>query len=76
MFAFWLGTLPALLLAGASAARLNRCKAQPRYRRLAGVIMIVFGLIALSLPFLHTGGGEGDSHHHASTLDLLASEPD
>lgn len=69
MFAFWLGTLPALLLAGASAARLNHWKARPQYRRVAGAIMIAFGLIALSLPLLHTGGGGDDAHHHVSTTN-------
>ena len=76
MFAFWLGTLPALLLAGASAERLNRWKAQPQYRRVAGAVMIVFGLIALSLPLLHTGDAGSSPHHHASTVELAAGETD
>ncbi|HNP62922.1 MAG TPA: sulfite exporter TauE/SafE family protein [Woeseiaceae bacterium] len=68
MFAFWLGTLPALLLAGASAERLNRWKARPQYRRVAGAIMIAFGLIALSVPLLHTGGDGDETHHHSSAM--------
>lgn len=62
MFAFWLGTLPVLLLAGASAARLHRWKSRVAFRRLAGVVMIFFGLVALGLPFLHSEGSEHDGH--------------
>ena len=47
MFAFWLGTVPALLLAGASAHRLMQWRSRRRYRQAAGAIMIVLGLLAL-----------------------------
>lgn len=69
MFAFWLGTLPALLLAGASATRLNRWKSRPQYRRMAGTVMIAFGLIALSLPLLHSDGAGNGTHQHSSRMD-------
>ena len=48
MFCFWLGTIPALLLAGASAERLQRWKSRPLFRRTAGVIIIVIGVLALA----------------------------
>lgn len=48
MFCFWLGTVPALVLAGASAQRLQRWKSRPLYRRTAGVIVIVIGVLALA----------------------------
>jgi len=50
MFFFWLGTVPALLLAGTSAEKLNRLKAQPVFRRIAGVIVIAIGVLAMA-PF-------------------------
>ena len=47
MLVFWLGTLPALLAAGASAGRLNRWISNPAARRLAGIVMLVLGVLAL-----------------------------
>lgn len=57
MLAFWLGTLPALLLAGASAARLAVWRRNGRFRRFAGLLMIALGILALALPFLRLSGG-------------------
>jgi len=50
MLLFWLGTLPTLLLAGASAERLQRWKTHPAFRRAAGTIMIIIGILAMA-PF-------------------------
>lgn len=47
MFAFWLGTLPALLAIGASAERIAAWRTQVWLRRTAGVIVIVLGVLAL-----------------------------
>jgi hypothetical protein len=47
MAAFWLGTLPALVLAGASAGRLARWRSRRIFRQAAGVIMIAIGLLGL-----------------------------
>lgn len=47
MLAFWAGTLPALVLAGASAERLNAWKSNQRVRRATGIIIIVVGMFAL-----------------------------
>lgn len=47
MLAFWTGTLPALVLAGASAERLTRWKSNRIFRRVAGALMILIGLLAL-----------------------------
>jgi len=55
MLAFWLGTLPALLLAGASADRLGRLRSGATARRLAGAVMFMLGVFAL-LPVLHMLG--------------------
>jgi len=47
MAAFWTGTLPAMLLAGASAARMNQWRSSRTFRLIAGVTMLVIGLLAL-----------------------------
>ena len=47
MLAFWLGTLPALLFAGISAAKLSQWKSNLSFRRIAGTIMIGIGLFAM-----------------------------
>ena len=47
MFAFWAGTLPALVLAGAGAEQLQSIQSNTLYRRVAGVVVIVIGLFAL-----------------------------
>lgn len=47
MLAFWLGTAPALLVAGASAERLARWKSKRLFRQLTGGVMIAVGLLAL-----------------------------
>ena len=63
MAAFWLGTLPALLLVGASAEVLNRFRQRGMPRRIAGIMVIVIGLAAL-LPF----GTRSTSHEHHAAL--------
>jgi len=47
MLVFWSGTLPALLFAGVSAAKLSQLKSNANFRRIAGTIMIGIGLFAL-----------------------------
>ncbi len=66
MLAFWAGTLPALILAGASAQGLNRWKNRRGLRRAAGALLIVFGVIALAMPMMR--GGNGDHHMEKHTV--------
>lgn len=47
MLAFWLGTLPSLVLAGASVERLDRWRSSRLFRSLAGIVMLILGLLAL-----------------------------
>ncbi|MBG7622425.1 sulfite exporter TauE/SafE family protein [Herbaspirillum sp. AP02] len=47
MLAFGAGTLPVLLAAGLSGARLRQLAAQPAVRRAAGVIVLAFGILGL-----------------------------
>nr|WP_198979794.1 sulfite exporter TauE/SafE family protein [Herbaspirillum sp. ASV7] len=47
MLAFGAGTLPVLLAAGLSGARLRRLAARPLVRRMAGLVVLAFGLLGL-----------------------------
>lgn len=47
MLAFGAGTLPVLLVAGLSGARLRQLAARPWVRRSAGVVVLAFGLLGL-----------------------------
>ncbi len=63
MFAFWLGTLPAILAVGTSAHLLNRFRSHRTLRRVAGIVVISVGLMAL-IPFASTS----KQHQHHSAL--------
>lgn len=63
MFAFWLGTLPAMLAVGTSAQQLNRFKSHRTFRRVAGIVVILIGLAAL-IPF----GSSSSQHQHHSAV--------
>jgi sulfite exporter TauE/SafE len=69
MAAFWLGTLPALLLAGASAQKLSSLTRHLSFRRVAGVVMILIGVYALAMPYLH-GSSDGGEHNHGMTHEM------
>jgi hypothetical protein len=69
MLAFWLGTLPALLLAGTSAEYLSRLRRRKMLRRIAGILVILVGLAAL-MPF--TAQSNGHKHHAASVSPTFA----
>ncbi|HZG21492.1 MAG TPA: sulfite exporter TauE/SafE family protein [Herbaspirillum sp.] len=47
MLAFGAGTLPVLLAAGLSGARLRQLAARPALRRAAGVVVLAFGILGL-----------------------------
>src|SRR5690606_2033554 len=53
MAAFWAGTVPALIVAGASAARLREARGRPLFRRAAGAVLVLSGAVSLALPLLH-----------------------
>lgn len=67
MLAFGLGTLPALLLAGASAGRLHRWRQRRTLRRVAGALMILIGLLALATLSGHPGTKHGE-HEEARVV--------
>ncbi len=60
MAAFGVGTLPMLLTLGLTWDRLNRLARQPMIRRLAGLVVIAFGIWMLVAP-----AGSGDHKHTA-----------
>jgi sulfite exporter TauE/SafE len=47
MLAFGAGTLPVLLAAGISGARLRRMASRPAWRRAAGIVVLAFGVLGL-----------------------------
>ncbi len=68
MLVFGAGTLPALLLAGASANRLTQWSRRPALRRFAGATLILVGAFALAMPYLHMGGGDMEGHQHGAQM--------
>lgn len=78
MLAFWLGTLPSLLLAGASARKLGQWSERPLLRRITGTAMVLVGLFALLMPYLHmgdSGNGHGGVHAgHGAMSEVVGDE--
>lgn len=72
MAAFWLGTLPALLAAGALARRLASFRTRPAVRRVFGVLVLGAAILALVLPLQHGGDG-GPAHEHGHAHGASAS---
>ncbi|MEQ9561021.1 MAG: sulfite exporter TauE/SafE family protein, partial [Woeseiaceae bacterium] len=62
MLVFWLGTMPALLFAGASAAKIAAWRRQRRVRHVAGALLIAIGLFALAAPLQRLAGKSHDAH--------------
>ncbi len=62
MLAFWLGTLPALMLAGASSARLVEWRRRGPLRQLAGVVLLLMGSLALLFAAMPTATHSHNLH--------------
>lgn len=58
MASFFAGTLPALLVAGASAHRLSRWTRSASLRRPAGAVLCIVAILALVMPHLHNHADE------------------
>lgn len=65
MAAFGLGTLPMLIAMGAAARSLGLLARRLWIRRLAGLLVIGFGVYTLLVPHLHGGGAHGHAAHGA-----------
>ena len=63
MLVFWLGTVPALLLAGTFAHKISEWRSRRSFRRVAGAIMILIGLVALAPWWVQPAG-----HSHGDTI--------
>lgn len=75
MLAFGLGTLPALLLTGAFAGRVRTVLQQAGARRLAGALVIGFGLWTAAQPFVMRHAHAGHGGHPVSPATPAASAP-
>ena len=64
MLAFWLGTVPSLLLAGSTAGEVARWIRRPLVRRVAGGLMILTGILSLAMPALMMHLAASGAHHH------------
>lgn len=66
MLAFWGGTLPALLVAGAMAAQVSRWSRRTAARRAGGLVLLTVGLLGIALPLVHTDAVHSghDVHPH------------
>ena len=73
MLVFWIGTLPALLVAGASARKLGSWVRHPVLRRLTGITLIGIGVFALVMPYLHSNSGGPHQHHSLRKPDGCVS---
>jgi len=64
MLVFWLGTVPALLLAGTFAHKISEWRSLRSFRRFAGAAMILIGLVALAPWWVQSVG-----HSHGAKID-------
>lgn len=71
MVAFGLGTLPTLLVTGSLATQLRQFMQAPNTRRLAGLTVVVFGVLTLSIPFFHGS----HQHHEMNGHDMSGMTP-
>ncbi|HSD71068.1 MAG TPA: sulfite exporter TauE/SafE family protein [Woeseiaceae bacterium] len=67
MLLFWLGTLPGLWLAGASAVKLSAWRKQRIARRVGGSVLVAIGIAALAFPLQHLSGTGHAQHSGPST---------
>ena len=78
MVAFGLGTLPMLLLMGATARWLGGLVSKHWVRRIAGAVIIFFGVFMLASPHTHTHGEHSMHGHSTPTIqnaDTLSAKP-
>jgi sulfite exporter TauE/SafE len=64
MIAFGIGTLPAMLLTGLGAAKLQALMTRTWARRGAGLVVIVMGLVTMWMPLASLLASGPSGHHH------------
>ena len=69
MLAFGLGTLPMLLTIGAAAEWLKDFVRDPRVRRAAGALVLLFGIYTVVAPGSHAGHGAEPAGHAPAAAD-------
>jgi len=72
MAAFGLGTLPAMVLATAGAARLASLTRRTGVRRAAGALVVLAGLWTMAMPVMHMSTDHGG--HGAMETDMETSD--
>ena len=69
MMAFGLGTLPAMVAAGAAAGSLQRFTRSRNIRRVSGALLVILGIWTAAYPLKGlVGGTRGHAQHHMSVL--------
>jgi sulfite exporter TauE/SafE len=67
MLAFGLGTLPAMVAAGAAAGTLQRFTRSRNVRRLSGALLVILGIWTAAYPLKGlVGNTQAPAHHHMS----------
>ncbi len=73
MIAFGVGTMPAMLLTGLSAASLSRLLADRRRALVAGLLLVAIGVATMAMPAYKvlgpTDGGHAHHHHMAAAVE-------
>ena len=66
MVAFGIGTMPAMLLTGLSAASLSRMLSNKRRALVAGMLLVAIGVATMAMPAMKLLGPDsgGHAHHH------------
>jgi sulfite exporter TauE/SafE len=74
MLAFGLGTLPMLLTIGAAAEWLKDFVRDPRVRRAAGALVLLFGIYTVVAPGSHAGHGAEPAGHAPAAADRVGHQ--
>ncbi len=75
MAAFGLGTLPAMVLATAGAARLASLTRRTDVRRAAGALVVLAGLWTMAMPVMHMSADHGGHGDHGAMKTDTETDP-
>lgn len=74
MVAFGVGTTPAMLVTGLSAASLARLLSNKRRALVAGLLLIAIGVATMAMPAMKLLDTDGDGHAHHQHMTATVSE--